>query len=81
VYVDDAFGNAHRTHASNVGITKFAKECCAGFLMKRELNYFRATLEDPLHPFVAIVGGSKVSGKLEALENLIGRVDKMISDV
>ncbi len=78
VYVDDAFGNAHRSHASNVGITKFAKECCAGFLMKRELNYFSVTLEDPFRPFVAIIGGSKVSGKLEALENLIGKVDKMI---
>jgi phosphoglycerate kinase len=78
VYVDDAFGNAHRTHASNVGITKFAKECCAGFLMKRELRYFSTTLEDPLRPFVAIIGGSKVSGKLEALANLIRKVDKMI---
>ncbi len=78
VYVDDAFGNAHRTHASNVGITKFAKVCCAGFLIKRELNYFSTTLKDPLRPFVAIIGGSKVSGKLEALENLIRRVDKMI---
>ena len=78
VYVDDAFGNAHRTHASNVGIAKFAKKCCAGFLMKRELNYFSATLEDPFRPFVAIIGGLKVSGKLEALENLIGKVDKMI---
>ncbi|MBW2599567.1 MAG: phosphoglycerate kinase [Deltaproteobacteria bacterium] len=78
VYVDDAFGNAHRTHASNVGITKFAKVCCAGFLMKRELNYFSSTLKDPLRPFVAIIGGSKVSGKLEALANLIRRVDKMI---
>ncbi len=78
VYVDDAFGNAHRTHASNVGITKFAKVCCAGFLMKRELNYFGTTLEDPLRPFVAIIGGSKISGKLEALANLIRKVDKMI---
>ena len=78
VYVDDAFGNAHRTHASNVGITKFAKVCCAGFLMKKELNYFSTTLKTPLRPFVAIVGGSKVSGKLEALANLIRRVDKMI---
>ena len=78
VYVDDAFGNAHRTHASNVGITKFAQVSCAGFLMKRELNYFSSTLEDPLRPFVAIVGGSKVSGKLEALANLIRKVDKMI---
>ncbi len=78
VYVDDAFGNAHRTHASNVGITKFAKVCCAGFLMKRELNYFSATLKNPLRPFVAIIGGSKISGKLEALANLIRSVDKMI---
>ena len=78
VYVDDAFGNAHRTHASNVGITKFAKVCCAGFLMKRELNYFSTTLEDPFRPFVAIVGGSKVSDKLGALANLIRKVDKMI---
>ncbi len=78
VYVDDAFGNAHRSHASNVGITKYAKVCCAGFLMKKELNYFSTTLEDPYRPFVAIVGGLKVSGKLEALANLIKRVDKMI---
>jgi len=78
VYVDDAFGNAHRKHASNVGITKYAKVCCAGLLMKRELNYFGNTLEDPLRPFVAIIGGSKISGKLEALANLIKKVDKMI---
>ena len=78
VYVDDAFGNAHRKHASNVGITKYAKVCCAGLLMKRELNYFGNALEDPLRPFVAIIGGSKISGKLEALANLIKKVDKMI---
>jgi len=78
VYVDDAFGNAHRSHASNVGITKYAKICCAGFLMKKELNYFSTTLNDPFRPFVAIIGGLKVSGKLEALANLIKRVDKMI---
>jgi phosphoglycerate kinase len=78
VYIDDAFGNAHRVHASNVGITKFIKECGAGFLIKRELNYFKKALEKPARPFVAIVGGSKVSGKLEALGNLIRRVDKMI---
>lgn len=78
VYVDDAFGNAHRSHASNVGITKYAKICCAGFLMKKELNYFSTTLNDPFRPFVAIIGGLKVSGKLEALANLIKRVDKMV---
>jgi len=78
VYIDDAFGNAHRVHASNVGITKFIPVCAAGFLMKRELNYFKKALEKPARPFVAIVGGSKVSGKLEAVGHLIPRVDKMI---
>jgi phosphoglycerate kinase len=78
VYIDDAFGNAHRVHASNVGITKFVKECGAGFLIKQELSYFKKALDKPARPFVAIVGGSKVSGKLEALGNLIRKVDKMI---
>lgn len=78
VYIDDAFGNAHRVHASNVGITKFLRECGAGFLIKRELNYFKKALDKPARPFVAIIGGSKVSGKLEALGNLIRKVDKMI---
>jgi len=78
VYIDDAFGNAHRRHASNVGITKFMKVCGAGFLIKRELNYVKRELDRPARPFVAIIGGSKVSGKLEALTNLIKKVDKMI---
>jgi phosphoglycerate kinase len=78
VYIDDAFGNAHRAHASNVAITKFVKECGGGFLMKKEVNYFQKCLEKPARPFVAIIGGSKVSGKLEALVNLIKKVDKMI---
>ncbi|HOF05693.1 MAG TPA: phosphoglycerate kinase [Syntrophales bacterium] len=78
VYIDDAFGNAHRAHASNVAITKFVPECGGGFLMKKELNYFQKCLEKPARPFVAIIGGSKVSGKLEALVNLIRKVDKMI---
>jgi phosphoglycerate kinase len=78
VYIDDAFGNAHRSHASNVGITKFVKECGAGFLMKKELTYFSKALEKPARPLVAIVGGCKVSGKLEAMANLINRVNKMV---
>jgi len=78
VYIDDAFGNAHRRHASNVAITKFVKECAAGFLIKKELNYLKKTIDNPVRPFVAIVGGSKVSGKLEALYHLIKKVDKMI---
>jgi phosphoglycerate kinase len=78
VYIDDAFGNAHRSHASNVGITKYIDDCGLGFLMKKELNYFSKTLENPFRPFVAIVGGSKVSDKLQALGNLVRKVDKMI---
>jgi len=78
VYIDDAFGNAHRKHASNVGIVKYVKECGAGFLIKKEINYFKTAMEKPARPLVAIIGGSKVSGKLEALSNLIGKVDKMI---
>ncbi|MBN1615573.1 MAG: phosphoglycerate kinase [Deltaproteobacteria bacterium] len=78
VYIDDAFGNAHRSHASNVGITKFAKVCGCGFLIKKELNYFQTALENPARPFVAIIGGSKVSGKLETLIRLVQRVNKMI---
>ena len=78
VYIDDAFGNAHRKHASNVGITKFIRQCGAGFLIKRELSYFEKALDKPARPFVAIVGGSKVSGKLEAVGHLIRKVDKMI---
>jgi len=78
VYVDDAFGNAHRAHASNVGITKYVETCCAGFLMKKELNYFKSALGKPNRPLVAIIGGSKVSDKLEAIVNLVKIADKVI---
>ncbi len=78
IYIDDAFGNAHRKHASNVGIIKYIKEYGAGFLIKQELNYFKKAVENPARPFVAIIGGSKVSGKLEPLLNLIKKVDKMV---
>jgi phosphoglycerate kinase len=78
VYIDDAFGNAHRRHASNVGITKFVKDCAAGFLIKKELNYLKKAVDSPIRPFVAIVGGSKVSGKLQAMLHLINKVDKLI---
>lgn len=78
VYIDDAFGNAHRRHASNVGIVKYMKEYGAGFLIKKELNYFKNKVENPARPFVAIIGGSKVSGKLQALLHLVEKVDKLI---
>ena len=78
IYINDAFAVAHRAHASVVAVAKYAKECAAGFLMKDELKFFHQSMESPSRPLVAVIGGSKVSGKLEALENLLNHVDKMI---
>ncbi len=80
IYINDAFGACHRKHASIHAITKFfdADSKAAGFLMAKEVNFFSRILENPVRPFVAVVGGSKVSGKLEALTNLITKVDKVI---
>ena len=80
IYINDAFGACHRKHASIHAITQFyTKETkAAGFLLAKEVNFFSKTLENPVRPFVAIVGGSKVSGKLEALDQLLERVDKLI---
>jgi phosphoglycerate kinase len=77
VYVNDAFGTAHRVHASLVGITKFLPSA-AGFLLKREIEYIKGSINNPVRPFVAILGGAKVSGKIGVLENLVGKVDKVI---
>ncbi len=78
IYVNDAFATAHRSHASNVAVTKFVNKCAAGFLIRKELNYFTRAIENPMKPFVAIVGGAKVSGKIEVLSNLADKVDKLI---
>jgi phosphoglycerate kinase len=78
VYINDAFGTAHRSHASTVGITKFVKVSAAGFLMKREVESLEGTVENPVRPFVAILGGAKVSGKIGVIENLGKVVDKVI---
>ncbi len=78
VYVNDAFGTAHRAHASTYGITKFVKESVAGFLMKKEISYLQKTVANPVRPFVAILGGAKVSGKIGVIENLQNKVDKII---
>jgi phosphoglycerate kinase len=78
IYVNDAFAVAHRAHASVVAVAKYASEVAAGFLMKDELKFFHQSMESPARPLVAVIGGSKVSGKLEALENLLDHVDKMV---
>ncbi|NKB81530.1 MAG: phosphoglycerate kinase [Nitrospirales bacterium] len=78
VYINEAFGTAHRSHASTVGITKFMKVAAAGYLMKREVEYLESTVDNPTRPFVAILGGGKVSGKIGVIENLGKHVDKVI---
>ena len=78
VYINDAFGAAHRAHASIVGIPKFIKVAAAGYLLKKEIEYLVGAVADPVRPFVAILGGAKVSGKIEVIENLGKRVDKVI---
>ena len=78
VYINDAFGSAHRAHASTVGVVQYVKEAAAGLLMAAELEYLGRVLEHPDHPFVAILGGAKVSDKLEVIENLVPRVDALL---
>ena len=79
VYVNDAFGTAHRAHASTEGITHFVDDCVAGLLMEKELNFLGKALENPERPFVAILGGAKVSDKIPVIESLIERkVDKLL---
>ncbi|MBA2260524.1 MAG: phosphoglycerate kinase, partial [Acidobacteria bacterium] len=78
VYINDAFGSAHRAHASTVGIVRHVKDAAAGLLMSAEVEYLGRVLENPARPFVAILGGAKVSDKLEVIENLIPRVDALL---
>ena len=79
VYVNDAFGAAHRAHASTVGITKFVKQAAAGLLMEKELEYLGRVIRNPEHPFVAILGGAKVSDKIPVINALIDRrVDRLL---
>ena len=77
-YVNDAFGTAHRAHASTVGITKFVQKSAAGLLMEKELQYLGRALENPERPFVAILGGAKVSDKIGVIQNLLSKVDALI---
>jgi len=77
-YVNDAFGTAHRAHASTVGITKFVQKSAAGLLMEKELKYLGRALQNPERPFVAILGGAKVSDKIAVIQNLLSKVDVLL---
>jgi phosphoglycerate kinase len=78
LYVNDAFGTAHRAHASTEGVTRFFDQCAAGYLMVKELDYLGRVMENPQKPFVAILGGAKISGKIDVITNLLPKVDKVI---
>ena len=78
IYVNDAFGSAHRAHASTEGVAHLLKPAVAGFLMEKELKYLGETLHHPKRPFIAVVGGAKISGKIDVLEALLPRVDEIL---
>ncbi|MFQ5452723.1 MAG: phosphoglycerate kinase [Candidatus Zixiibacteriota bacterium] len=78
IYVNDAFGSAHRAHVSTVGVTHFFNQSVAGYLMKKELRYLGETLENPEKPFAAILGGAKISGKIDVISNLLDKIDILI---
>jgi phosphoglycerate kinase len=78
VYCNDAFGSAHRAHASTEGITHYLKPSVAGLLMEKEITYLGKALEAPEKPFVAIIGGSKISGKIDVIQNLLDKVDTLV---
>ena len=78
VYVNDAFGSAHRAHASTEGVTKYIKLNASGYLMQKELDYLGSAISNPARPYCAILGGAKISGKIDVIQNLLDKVDTMI---
>lgn len=78
VYVNDAFGSSHRAHCSTVGVTKFVEESAVGYLMDKEITYLGNAVNNPVRPFVAILGGAKVSDKINVINNLLDKVDTLI---
>ena len=78
VFVNDAFGTAHRAHCSNVGVTKFVDTAVVGYLMQKEIDFLGNAVNNPVRPFVAILGGAKVSSKISVIENLLDKVDTLI---
>lgn len=78
IFVNDAFGTAHRAHASTAGVAAYLSPKVAGFLLQKELDFLAGAIDEPKRPFVAIVGGSKVSSKIGVIESLLGKVDRLI---
>jgi len=78
VFINDAFGTAHRAHASNVGISSHIEKSAAGFFMEKELKYIGEAVDNPVRPFIAILGGAKVSDKIGVIENLLNKADKVL---
>jgi phosphoglycerate kinase len=78
VYVNDAFGTAHRAHASTEGVTHFLRPSVAGYLMKKEIEYLTSAVTDPARPYLAILGGAKISGKIDVIENLLPKIDALV---
>jgi len=78
IFVNDAFGSAHRAHASTEGVTKFIETCAAGYLMQKELDYLDGAIANPERPFTAILGGAKISGKIDVIDSLMDKVDTLI---
>ncbi|GIX40822.1 MAG: hypothetical protein KatS3mg129_0555 [Leptospiraceae bacterium] len=77
-YVNDAFGSAHRAHASTEGVARFLKPAVAGYLIKKEIDYLSKAISNPEHPYIAIIGGAKISGKIDVIENLLKITDKLL---
>lgn len=78
LYVNDAFGAAHRTHASTVGVTQFFEQCAAGFLLEKEIKYFSNVRESPKRPYIGVIGGAKISDKIEVLSHILEKVDSLL---
>ena len=78
IYINDAFGTSHRSHASITGVAERTDQCAMGYLLRKELDLLAGALQDPRRPFVAVMGGSKVSGKIKVIENLLDKVDQLI---
>lgn len=78
VYINDAFGTAHRAHASTEGVTHYISQCASGFLLTKEIDYLDRVTKNPQRPFTAVLGGAKISGKIDVIENLLPKVDQLI---